>query len=113
MEELLNGCKQYSHILVPFKDTLIAANTLFLLSTMGTFLLSVHGWSALFVYGPYVCKTDSDNVLTCESKDIAEQTISTQTTRCQEALDSMDAESRKRSLLKQKINRTKFTLTNK
>ena len=79
---------------------------------MGTFLLSVHGWSALFVYGPYVCKTDSDNVLTCESKDIAEQTISTQTTRWQEA-DSMDAESHKRSLLKQKMNRTKFTLTNK
>ena len=102
MGGFLDGCKQCSAILVPFMDTLVTGNirseeTLFLLSPMGIFLLQLMADLHPLFMDRYLHKTDSGVVLACETKGIAEQTISSllgaQTPRCQEVLDSMDVDS--------------------
>ena len=64
---------------------------------MGVFLLQLMADLHLLFMDHYLHKTVSDIVLACETKDIADKTISdllgTKTPRCQEVLDSMDADS--------------------
>ena len=102
MGGFLDGCKQCSDILVPFMDMLVTGNirseeTLSLLSPMGIFLIQLIADLHPLFMDHYLHKTDSDIVLACETKGIANKTISnllgTQTPRYQEVLDSMDADS--------------------
>ena len=80
MGGFLDGCKKCSNILASFMDTLVTGNirteeTLFLLSPMGIFLLQLMSDLSPIFMDKYLHKTDSDFILVCETKAVAQKTI--------------------------------------
>ena len=76
----LDGCKQCSSILVPFMDTLVTGNirteeTLYLLTPVGIFILQFLADLHHVFMNQYLHKTDSDHLLVCEAKAIADKTV--------------------------------------
>ena len=101
MYGFLDGCRQCSDILIPFMDTLVTGNirneeTLVLLSPIGIFLLQLMADLHPIFMNKYLHKTDSDHVLVCETKAVAEKTIenlrNAKTPRSDEVLNTMEVD---------------------
>ena len=98
MAGFLDGCLQSSNVLVPLMDTLVSGGirseeTAFLLSPRGMFLLQLMADIHPVFADRYLHKTDSDTLISCETKAIATRTVerlrNIEAPRCMEVHDSM------------------------
>ena len=98
MAGFLDGCLQCSDILISLMDTLVTGSirdeeTSFLMSPKGIFLLQLMADIHPVFANKYLHKTDSDTVISCETKGIATKTVerlrNLEAPRCMEVYESL------------------------